>query len=43
MGGQSVMGHERMEVQARKFYSQRNMYGGLLCRFDLGSRLTNGV
>jgi len=20
------MGHERMEVQARKFYSQRNMY-----------------
>lgn len=22
---QGVMGHERMEVQARKFYSQRNM------------------
>jgi len=32
MGGQSVMGHERMEVQARKFYSQRNMY---LCGFTL--------
>jgi len=43
MGGQSVMGHERMEVQARKFYSQRNMYEGLLRRFDLGSRLTNRV
>merc|ERR1712093_238709 len=28
----SVMGHERMEVQARKFYSQRNMY---LCGFTL--------
>jgi len=27
-----VMGHERMEVQARKFYSQRNMY---LCGFTL--------
>lgn len=26
------MGHERMEVQARKFYSQRNMY---LCGFTL--------
>jgi len=32
MGGQSVMGHERMEAQARKFYSQRNMY---LCGFTL--------
>jgi len=32
-GGQgSVMGAERMEVQARKFYSQRNMY---LCGFTL--------
>jgi len=32
-GGQgSVLGHERMEVQARKFYSQRNMY---LCGFTL--------
>ncbi|KAK6582090.1 hypothetical protein PZA11_005787 [Diplocarpon coronariae] len=30
--GQAVMGHERMEVQARKFYSQRNMY---LCGFTL--------
>merc|ERR1712169_17000 len=30
--GASVMGHERMEVQARKFYSQRNMY---LCGFTL--------
>jgi len=28
----SVMGSERMEVQARKFYSQRNMY---LCGFTL--------
>ena len=28
----SVLGHERMEVQARKFYSQRNMY---LCGFTL--------
>lgn len=27
-----VAGHERMEVQARKFYSQRNMY---LCGFTL--------
>ncbi|KAF8427690.1 B-cell receptor-associated protein 31-like-domain-containing protein [Tirmania nivea] len=27
-----AMGHERMEVQARKFYSQRNMY---LCGFTL--------
>lgn len=27
-----VLGHERMEVQARKFYSQRNMY---LCGFTL--------
>ncbi|KAF4632652.1 hypothetical protein G7Y89_g5473 [Cudoniella acicularis] len=31
-GGVAVMGHERMEVQARKFYSQRNMY---LCGFTL--------
>jgi len=31
-GGGVVMGHERMEVQARKFYSQRNMY---LCGFTL--------
>ncbi|KAH8648015.1 BAP31 domain-containing protein [Tricladium varicosporioides] len=31
-GGTVVMGHERMEVQARKFYSQRNMY---LCGFTL--------
>lgn len=28
----TVMGHERLEVQARKFYSQRNMY---LCGFTL--------
>jgi B-cell receptor-associated protein 31 len=28
----NVLGHERMEVQARKFYSQRNMY---LCGFTL--------
>jgi B-cell receptor-associated protein 31 len=28
----SVLGHERTEVQARKFYSQRNMY---LCGFTL--------
>lgn len=28
----SVLGHERFEVQARKFYSQRNMY---LCGFTL--------
>ena len=28
----AVMGSERMEVQARKFYSQRNMY---LCGFTL--------
>lgn len=28
----TVLGHERMEVQARKFYSQRNMY---LCGFTL--------
>ena len=27
-----MVGHERMEVQARKFYSQRNMY---LCGFTL--------
>lgn len=27
-----MMGHERLEVQARKFYSQRNMY---LCGFTL--------
>ncbi|KAI5844428.1 B-cell receptor-associated protein 31-like-containing protein [Morchella snyderi] len=31
-GQQTVLGHERMEVQARKFYSQRNMY---LCGFTL--------
>ncbi|KAH8179382.1 b-cell receptor-associated protein 31-like domain-containing protein [Sarocladium implicatum] len=31
-GSASVMGHERLEVQARKFYSQRNMY---LCGFTL--------
>ncbi|KAI2638490.1 B-cell receptor-associated protein 31-like-domain-containing protein [Xylaria nigripes] len=31
-GVAAVMGHERMEVQARKFYSQRNMY---LCGFTL--------
>ncbi|RDL33078.1 putative B-cell receptor-associated protein [Venustampulla echinocandica] len=31
-GGTAVLGHERMEVQARKFYSQRNMY---LCGFTL--------
>lgn len=30
--GRSVLGHDRMEVQARKFYSQRNMY---LCGFTL--------
>jgi len=30
--GAAVVGHERMEVQARKFYSQRNMY---LCGFTL--------
>ncbi|KAL3425099.1 hypothetical protein PVAG01_04380 [Phlyctema vagabunda] len=30
--GAGVLGHERMEVQARKFYSQRNMY---LCGFTL--------
>ncbi|KAF7888525.1 uncharacterized protein EAF02_003066 [Botrytis sinoallii] len=30
--GNPVLGHERMEVQARKFYSQRNMY---LCGFTL--------
>lgn len=28
----TLMGHERLEVQARKFYSQRNMY---LCGFTL--------
>ena len=28
----AMMGHERIEVQARKFYSQRNMY---LCGFTL--------
>ena len=27
-----MLGHERLEVQARKFYSQRNMY---LCGFTL--------
>ncbi|RQM05196.1 hypothetical protein DH86_00004030 [Scytalidium sp. 3C] len=31
-GAAAVMGHERAEVQARKFYSQRNMY---LCGFTL--------
>jgi len=31
-GRANVLGHERMEVQARKFYSQRNMY---LCGFTL--------
>ncbi|KAH9906558.1 B-cell receptor-associated protein 31-like-domain-containing protein [Xylariomycetidae sp. FL2044] len=31
-GVAAVMGHERLEVQARKFYSQRNMY---LCGFTL--------
>jgi len=31
-GKVAVMGHERLEVQARKFYSQRNMY---LCGFTL--------
>lgn len=30
--GSAIMGHERLEVQARKFYSQRNMY---LCGFTL--------
>ncbi|KAA8575658.1 hypothetical protein MFRU_020g00480 [Monilinia fructicola] len=30
--GSPILGHERMEVQARKFYSQRNMY---LCGFTL--------
>jgi len=32
LNGSPVLGHERMEVQARKFYSQRNMY---LCGFTL--------
>jgi len=36
-GRTAVMGHERMEVQARKFYSQRNMY---LCGFTLFLSLT---
>lgn len=31
-GAVPILGHERMEVQARKFYSQRNMY---LCGFTL--------
>ncbi|KAM3431927.1 hypothetical protein MY4824_006835 [Beauveria thailandica] len=31
-GGTVVLGHERTEVQARKFYAQRNMY---LCGFTL--------
>lgn len=31
-GAAAIMGHERLEVQARKFYSQRNMY---LCGFTL--------
>ncbi|KAL2165312.1 hypothetical protein VTH06DRAFT_609 [Thermothelomyces fergusii] len=30
--GPAIVGHERHEVQARKFYSQRNMY---LCGFTL--------
>lgn len=30
--GAAIVGHERTEVQARKFYSQRNMY---LCGFTL--------
>ncbi|EFX05605.1 bap31 domain protein [Grosmannia clavigera kw1407] len=30
--GAAIMGRERLEVQARKFYSQRNMY---LCGFTL--------
>ncbi|KAK8927491.1 hypothetical protein VCV18_003970 [Metarhizium anisopliae] len=30
--GAAILGHERLEVQARKFYSQRNMY---LCGFTL--------
>ncbi|KAL2890004.1 putative protein C9E9.04 [Ceratocystis lukuohia] len=30
--GAGIMGHERTEVQARKFYAQRNMY---LCGFTL--------
>ncbi|KYK54660.1 B-cell receptor-associated 31-like protein [Drechmeria coniospora] len=32
LGSATVLGHERLEVQARKFYSQRNMY---LCGFTL--------
>ncbi|CAK7269512.1 Endoplasmic reticulum transmembrane protein 3 [Sporothrix epigloea] len=31
-GGAAILGRERLEVQARKFYSQRNMY---LCGFTL--------
>jgi len=31
-GAAPILGHERTEVQARKFYSQRNMY---LCGFTL--------
>ncbi|KAK6333563.1 hypothetical protein TWF718_011372 [Orbilia javanica] len=31
-GTTAILGHERTEVQARKFYSQRNMY---LCGFTL--------
>ncbi|KAK6348778.1 hypothetical protein TWF730_009548 [Orbilia blumenaviensis] len=31
-GTTTILGHERTEVQARKFYSQRNMY---LCGFTL--------
>ncbi|KAJ2905711.1 B-cell receptor-associated 31-like protein [Zalerion maritima] len=31
-GAAAIVGHERTEVQARKFYSQRNMY---LCGFTL--------
>ncbi|KAG5997080.1 hypothetical protein E4U43_002740 [Claviceps pusilla] len=30
--GPAILGHERLEVQARKFYAQRNMY---LCGFTL--------
>ncbi|XHG07253.1 hypothetical protein AWENTII_010412 [Aspergillus wentii] len=32
LGGAAALGTDRMEVQARKFYSQRNMY---LCGFTL--------
>lgn len=38
-GTHAVLGHERMEVQARKFYSQRNMLVGptLSCRVFRGA------